>query len=94
MGPKRCGPGLGPGSLQLLGPFGPCGLPMGWAAWAHGPMDPWAHGSMGPWSMVPSTKRVLYRALFFGPYFESYVPFVSYLCSLCWLPCCPFNIFS
>ena len=30
MGPKSCGPGPGPGSLQLLGP-------MGWAPWAHGP---------------------------------------------------------
>ena len=41
-----------------MGPFGPHGLPMGWAPWPapHGRMDPWAHGSMGPWSMVPSTK--------------------------------------
>ena len=73
MGPKSCGPGPGPGSLQLLGPMGIHGLPF------LGPMDPWAHGSMGPWSMVPSTKyqvmctrgyyvyhRVLYPLFFQG----------------------------
>ena len=32
MGPKSCGPGPGPGSLQLLGPM--CSI---WAPWVHGP---------------------------------------------------------
>ena len=32
MGPKSCGPGPGPGSLQLLGPMGSF-----WAPWVHGP---------------------------------------------------------
>ena len=32
MGPKSCGLGPGPGSLQLLGPMGSF-----WAPWVHGP---------------------------------------------------------
>ncbi len=50
MGPKSCGPGPGPGSLQLLGPMGIHGHP--WAG-PHGPMDPWTHGPMGPWAHGP-----------------------------------------
>ena len=47
MGPKSCGPGPGPGSLQLLGPMGSF-----WIPWA-------PFGVHGPYQILKDTYQIL-----------------------------------